>query len=101
MEIEVTQDASRRLINQLNYLHEELSYPKEKVIKIEDDLLNSINILKTNPRLGQYEDRLSYLEKGYRRLIVGKFKIIYFIDEDKVYVTNFFDTRRNPSEMKG
>ena len=49
----------------------------------------------------QEEEYLSYLNQGHRRLIEGHFKIIYRIEGDNVYITDFFDTRQDPAKMKG
>ena len=100
MEIIITSDALRRLANQLDFLYEELSYSKKKIIDIEQMLLSNAYNLKFNPRIGQFEGELSHLNKGYRRIIVGKFKIIYRIEKNTVHVTDFFDTRQEPSKIK-
>ena len=34
-------------------------------------------------------------------MLEGNYKIIYWIDGDKVIVTEFFDSRRDPKEMRG
>ena len=84
MEINIAKDALRRLSNRLAFLHEELSYPEEKVIEIEDKLLSSSYNLTLNPRIGQFEVELSHLNKNHRRIIVGNFKIVYRIEEDTI-----------------
>ena len=101
MEVNIALDALRRLGNRLAFLHEELSYPEEKIIEIEDELLLNAHQLKQNPRIGQFEDELSHLNKNHRRIIVGKFKIVYRIDDNIIHVTDFFDTRQDSSKMKG
>ncbi len=35
----------------------------------------------------------------YRRSVVGRYKIIYRIEGDTIYVTDVFDSRRDPLEM--
>ena len=57
--------------------------------------------LITNPHIGQYEAYLEHLEKGHRRFIDGNFKIIYRVESDCIYITDFFDTRQDSEKMKG
>jgi hypothetical protein len=44
---------------------------------------------------------LEHLGAGHRRVIVGPFKIIYRLTANAVYVTDIFDSRRDPKRMKG
>ncbi|MEO8067515.1 MAG: hypothetical protein ABI599_07480 [Flavobacteriales bacterium] len=57
--------------------------------------------LKENSGGGQFEDQLAHLNNGYRRLVVAPFKIVYRIEGNTVVVTDIFDARRDPKEMKG
>ena len=54
---------------------------------------------KDFPLLGREEELLSYLGQGHRYLVEGQYKIIYRIIESTVYVTDIFDTRRNPNQI--
>ena len=64
-------------------------------------LWDNIDDLKRNPRRGQYEPWLEYKGEGHRRLVVGKFKVIYRIEGYTIYVTDIFDARQDPGKMKG
>jgi predicted metalloprotease len=75
--------------------------PLEKVLEIKNQLLDKADSLFINPHIGQYEGYLEHLEKGHRRLLEGNFKIIYRIESDCIYITDFFDTRQDPDKMKG
>jgi plasmid stabilization system protein ParE len=75
--------------------------PLEKVLGIRNQLLDKADSLITDPHIGQYEEYLEHLEKGHRRLVEGNFKIIYRIESDCIYITDFFDTRQDPEKMKG
>jgi len=101
MKLMYTDDSKRRLANSIVNLVEELAYPLYKALEIEQDLHNQAAALKENPRLGQFEEELAYLNKGHRGLVVGNFKIIYRISGSEIYITDFFDTRQDPSKMKG
>lgn len=52
------------------------------------------------PFSGQKEPLLAGLPKEYRRLIEGKYKIIYHVGNDKIYINRVFDSRKDPSKLK-
>ncbi len=89
------------LEDRIEFLEDKLNYSTEDISNLRDRLFDKADSLAFNPRIGQYESALAYLGKGHRRVIVGKFKIIYLIEGDKIYITDFFDTRQNPTKMKG
>lgn len=70
-------------------LEEDQNVPLEKVVEIRNLLLDRAGSLAVNPYVGQYEEYLEHLEKGHRRLVEGNFKIIYRIEEEGVYITDF------------
>ncbi|MFM8849004.1 MAG: hypothetical protein ACKOE5_01225, partial [Cytophagales bacterium] len=43
---------------------------------------------------------LSDKKVAYRRLIMGYFKIVYYVDGESVYITSIFDTRQDPEKLK-
>ena len=55
---------------------------------------NGLNSYKTR-------NNLKDLKEGHRRIIEGHFKIIYKIEKETVYITDFFDSRQSPEKMKG
>jgi plasmid stabilization system protein ParE len=75
--------------------------PAEKVNDIRDRILSKADKLLDNPYIGQQEEYLKHLEKGHRRLIEGNYKIIYRVEGENIYVTDIFDSRQDPSKMKG
>ncbi|MEQ9287638.1 MAG: type II toxin-antitoxin system RelE/ParE family toxin [Cyclobacteriaceae bacterium] len=101
MKLVITNQSLDRLEESLEFYIEELGFPLEKISDIKKELLDRAKSLVVYPYMGQYEPYLKKLDKGYRRLVVGNFKIIYRIDNDTVYVTDFFDSHKDPSKMKG
>ncbi len=75
--------------------------PLEKAREMAIRLLDKADGLADNPYVGQYEECLEHLKKGHRRLVEGNFKIIYRVEDENVYITDFFDTRQAPEKMKG
>lgn len=58
--------------------------------EIEEDLSDF-------PELGRIEPLLQDRSKSYRSLVATKYnKIIYYVDDDKIYIVDFWDARREP-----
>ena len=74
--------------------------PERKVITIINQVFERAESLKNFPLSGRKEIILSIPYKEYRRLTVGHFKIIYFIEQETVFITDIFDTRQDPKKMK-
>ena len=61
--------------------------------EIEEDLSDF-------PELGRIEPLLQDRSKSYRSLVATKYnKIIYYVDDDKIYIVDFWDTRREPKNQ--
>ncbi len=101
MKIIYTDQSYQSLDESLQFLSEKLGMPLEKVLEIRTKLLDRADNLVSNPKSGQIEEYLEHLNKKHRRLIEGYFKIIYRIEKEIIYVTDFFDTRQDPQKMKG
>lgn len=69
---------------------------KEKVI---DEVLEGVQFLLGHSRAGQVELRRSD-GMEYRRWVVEHFKIIYRIDGERIIVTDLFDSRQDPRNIK-
>jgi plasmid stabilization system protein ParE len=101
MRIFYTDQSFKSLEESLEFLLRVQGVSFEKVLEIRNQLLDKAESLSTNPHLGQFEEYLEHLEMGHRRLIEGNFKIIYRVEKDCIYITDFFDTRLHPDKMKG
>lgn len=101
MKVIYTRQSLDSLQESMQFLLEDLSIPFEKVSEIKTQLLDKADSLALNPYIGQKEEYLDHLGKEYRRLIEGHFKIIYLIEGERIYITDFFDTRQDPEKMKG
>ncbi|MDR7128654.1 plasmid stabilization system protein ParE [Algoriphagus sp. 4150] len=100
MKIHFTEEAWNSLDKTTDFYLFELEIPAFIVDKIVRELLKKVQLLVENPYLGQKEPFLSHLGKNHRRIFYMNIKIIYRIEEDKLYITDFFDSRQNPSKMK-
>jgi plasmid stabilization system protein ParE len=96
MRIIYTDQSFESLEESIQFLLKAQKVPLEKVREIVNRLLDKADSLADNPHLGQYEEYLENLGKGHRRLVEGDFKIIYRIEGEHVYITDFFDIRQAP-----
>ena len=91
--------AKRRLRMAHAYIETEQSTEKaeafwdglmEKALTLMDD---------ADPNIGQQEPNLEHLGLGHRYLLFQKFKIVYRVVGDAVYITDIFHTRQDPEGM--
>ncbi|MEX2512825.1 MAG: type II toxin-antitoxin system RelE/ParE family toxin [Cyclobacteriaceae bacterium] len=101
MKVIITEEAWQRLEKELDFLIQVRQLPEAKALSLGIKLLRKAESLSDLPYRGQEEPYLKTLKQGHKRLVEGDFKIIYRIVNDMVFVTNFFNTRRDPEWMKG
>lgn len=99
MKLTFTQQALDSLQEALGFLANDV--PVEKLIEIRDAILSKAHKLVKNFRMGQKEEYLDHLGQSHRRIIEGNFKIIYRVEDDTIFITDIFNTRQDPSRMKG
>ena len=63
-------------------------------------ILDYVEILKTQPYIAAVEQMLIGCPEGYRSLVVGNYKVVYFIKDDLVLIVLVFDCRQNPVKLK-
>ena len=68
--------------------------------RIRDEVLTSSDQLEHHALSGQIEGSLEVLKESHRYILRGQYKIIYRINNGKVYITDVFDTRQNPEKIK-
>ena len=73
----------------------------EKVNEIRDRILSKADKLLDTPHIGQQEEYLEHMGLSHRRIIEGHYKIIYRIEGEFIYITDIFDSRKDPAKMKG
>lgn len=89
MRLQVSEYAAARLDDIWDYYAEEAS---ERVAdKITQKIVDDIDRLVERPRSDQYEPLLDHLGLKHRRLVSGKYKIIYRIIDDPIFVSDIFD----------
>jgi plasmid stabilization system protein ParE len=101
MEIIYTDQAKDSLDDLSHYLIEKQGWSLEKFLQLRRKILDKAENLRSTHSHFQKEEYLEHLGKGHRRAIEGYFKIIYRVEEDKIFITDVFDTRQDPNKMKG
>ena len=97
MKVVITAPAKKNL-QQLYYFYSKV-YSEQKAKKIRTSIFSTAKSLKDFAKKGQKEELLSELGLDHRYLVQGHCKIIYRVDNDTVYTTDFFDTRQEPSNL--
>jgi len=72
---------------------------KKLAHKIRKQILKSSKQLINNPNSGPIEPNLLILNKNYRYLVSGNYKLIYRIVDNEIIIYDVFDTRQNPPKM--
>ena len=99
MKLIVSADARHGLVRTIRLLAR--THSKEYLVRLKREVDQQVKQLPVRPLAGALESELEHLGAGHRRVIVGPFKIIYRLTANAVYVTDIFDTRRDPKRMKG
>ena len=101
MKVIYTDESLEGLEESLSFFRKKVELPEEKISALVTRLFDKADSLVDHPKGYQEESTLSHLKKGHRRAIEGEFKVIYFIEGDIIYVTDFFYTHMNPNRMRG
>ena len=72
---------------------------KKVAHKIRKEILKASNQLKNNPDSGVIEPNLIVLNKDYKYLVSGNYKLIYRVVDNEIIINDVFDTRQNPSKI--
>ena len=98
MKVIVLHQAREGFKRSLRYLS--AHYDKRYLKGLKRKVVKELRWLGDNPGAGQVEPELEWMNAGYRRLVVGPFKIVYRIMGNTIVVNDIFDARRDPERMK-
>ncbi len=68
--------------------------------KLRLNIVTRAKLLKKQPYLGTIEETTKDLDKEYRFIVTGNYKIIYTVEPPNIYIVEVFDTRQDPNKMK-
>jgi plasmid stabilization system protein ParE len=88
----------------LNNLEDIFEYFKYKASirvakRLVKGLVKSTLEIQNSPQIGKIEELLTERQFEYRFLVVGNYKIIYWIDNNYVKIATVFDCRQNPEKL--
>lgn len=99
MKVRITKPAQRRLSQIDDYYKKKGN--RSHFAKLKQEISRKSALLSQNPELGQEEDYLKELGQGHRYIIVAKlYKLIYLVSAPFIFITDIFDTRQNPDDMR-
>lgn len=102
MELEIywTGFSEKELENIFEYYLKKANYRVAK--KLVDGIYYETLILKKQPTIGQVEELLKERKENFRYWVYKNYKIIYWVnrDQNRIEITDVFDTRQNPKKMK-
>lgn len=89
---------NRKRVQALTYGMKE--FGEKTARKLNDDFEHTALLLAANPHLGAPEPLLAHRQKEYRSIVVHKlYKLLYYIDRQTLYITDLWDTRREPKSL--
>jgi len=62
-------------------------------------ILSQTRNLNSFPNMGKREELLLDHPKGFRYLVEGNYKILYWISENEINIASIFDCRQNPVKI--
>ena len=68
--------------------------------KLVKKIVNSTILLQNSPKIGRIEELLRHRKFEYRFIVVGNYKIIYWIENNYIKIAAVFDTRQNPEKIQ-
>ncbi|MDL2291653.1 type II toxin-antitoxin system RelE/ParE family toxin [Bacteroides sp. OttesenSCG-928-F21] len=97
LKIEWSDNASKQIKGIFEY-HKEVANLRvaRKIVKL---IYTRVTILINNPRAGQREGLLNDRPQEFRYLVEGNYKIIYWLEADRIMISTVFDCRQNPVKM--
>jgi plasmid stabilization system protein ParE len=91
-------DKAKNDLNDIFIYYSEIA-SKNVAKSITKNIVSRSLDLKSNPYLGMIEEYLLHRTKNYRSIIDGNYKIIYFVENDSIYIATVFDCRQNPIKL--
>ena len=98
MQIIWSKNADRQMYLISLYIQKQFGTKRKKEFLRE--VRQTTNLLKRNPELGPPDPLFKECNYVYRSIIInGLNKLVYYINNDVIYISAFWDTRREPECM--
>lgn len=80
------------------YIRQEFGTQRAKKFRQEVD--DTVNSLLRSPNIGKIDPLFSSRARTYRSIIInGLNKLVYFVNDDILYIAGFWDTRMEPENQ--
>lgn len=85
-------------LQELNDIYVYYSEHKSEIVavKLFNTIVNAADRLGLFPEMGTTEELLKNRRKCYRSLIEGNYKVVYYVEDNNVYIALIWDCRQNP-----
>lgn len=81
-----------------DYIRREFGLKRKKKFMQEVD--HVVRLLMQSPGIGQIEPLFADRPKAYRSVIInGLNKLVYYVENDAIYIEAIWDTRQEPEEQ--
>ena len=99
MKVVWTSKANTAVRQTIKYI--ETNFGRRSVLEFADAVASSESYLSAHPYIGKTEPLLDGRSFMYRCLIVKRLnKIIYYIDNDNIIITDFWNLRQSPKNLQ-
>ena len=98
MEIIWAEEAFRAWQDTIDYIVEEFGVrAAEKFYKKTEEWQD---VLSSSPKAGKIETLLNNRSRSYRSIVITRQnKLIYYIEDETIFIVDFWDTRREPLQQ--
>ncbi|MBO7069634.1 MAG: type II toxin-antitoxin system RelE/ParE family toxin [Bacteroidaceae bacterium] len=98
MEIIWAEEAFRAWQDTIDYIVKEFGVrAAEKFYKKTEEWQD---VLSSSPMVGKIEPLLNNRSRSYRSIVITKQnKLIYYIEDETIFIVDFWDTRREPLQQ--
>lgn len=98
MRVEWTEHAKKQKDQVADYIHQRFGYKRKK--QFAKEVVQAVNVIIRNPNIGPIDPLFDDRPIAYRYVIInGLSKMVYYIDDDVIYIAAFWDTRREPKKQ--
>lgn len=73
---------------------------EQAAIKTHNKLLDATESLPQFPQMAPIEPLLEDCDKAYRALVVDKYKILYYFENNTIYIAAVWDCRQSTKRLK-
>lgn len=98
MKIKVENQVRTAIRQRAHYIY--MQFGKQARKDFRENIGSIFELLRDNPQLGSVEPLLAGLKRTYRSIVIHRLnKLVYFVEDDIIYIVDFWDTRREPKNQ--